>query len=229
LKNSSYQSIKKLLLFLFSIQLIVSSIPAISIQGENLLNENDVFRIPEKNCSIHFSSEGSFNSAILKNGYWIFEKIELFNSPNPDKLFLKVSGQNCDILINSYFVYNRTYDGEKLKRAVLRYTTSGSGTQTFNLGLDPKMGAFDARLNREWVGKNNGWTVDSDGTYEITKATENVSLLYYGYPESFSNNQELFNNHYILFISSVFIAITVSLSIIFRKKRKKLQDNKRVI
>ena len=81
-------------------------------------------------------------------------------------------------------IYNRTFDGEPVKRAALRYTVNGSGTQIFNLYLDPKKGQLDARLNNEWVGKNNGWTHSSDGTFKITGATENATLLYYGYPLS---------------------------------------------
>ena len=221
MKNNIFHYTKKSLSLLITVQLAFFFISDINAQSEYLLSEDDVFEIPDNNFSFHFSSNGTFESAGLINGFWVFEKLELFNSRNDNKLFLKVSGQDCSIIIESYYVYNRTFEGENMKRAVFRYTTSVFGTQTFNLGLDPKMGSFDARLNREWVGLNHGWTVSSNGTYSITKATENVSLLYYGYPESFANNQDFFGNHYVLIYSSIIFSITLIFAVLVKKKFNK--------
>ena len=197
---------------------MVLLISEINAQTRYSLSEEDVFEIPENNFSFRFSSNGTFVSAGLINGFWVFEKLELFNSRNDNKLYLKVSGQDCSIVIESYYVYNRTLKGENMKSALLRYTTSVSGTQTFYLGLDPKMGSFDARLNGEWVGLNHGWTVSSNGTYSIFKPTENVSLYYYGYPESFGTKYDFLEDHYVLLISLIFLSIIIIFAIIIRNK-----------
>lgn len=180
----------------------------------------DKFEIPEKNCSISFSSNGTYDLATLKNNFWTFESLQLSNSEEIEKLHLEVSGKDCEIIINSYFIYNRTINEENIKRAVLRYSAFGSGTQIFNLGLDPNMGSFDARLNGEWVGLNNGWTVSSDGTYKITEPATNVTLLYYGYPDSFRNKPNFFEGHSVLISSILFFVIVLVSAVILKKKIK---------
>ena len=211
-------STKKIVSFLIIVQLIlVFFVSEISAQTGYSLSEEDVFEIPANNFSIRFSSNGTFVRAVLIDGFWVFEKLELFNSRNENELFLKVSGQDCSIVIESYYVYNRTLKGENMRSAVLRYTTSVSGTQIFYLGLDPKMGSFDARLNREWVGLNHGWTVSQNGTYTIFEPSENVSLYYYGYPESFGTNHDFLEDHYVLVISLIFLLIIIIFAIIIRK------------
>jgi hypothetical protein len=218
LEKGIVPSTKKIVSFLIIVQLIlVFFVSEISAQTGYSLSEEDVFEIPANNFSIRFSSNGTFVRAVLIDGFWVFEKLELFNSQNDNELFLKVSGQDCSIVIESYYVYNRTLKGENMRSAVLRYTTSVSGTQTFYLGLDPKMGSFDARLNREWVGLNHGWTVSQNGTYTIFEPSENVSLYYYGYPESFGTNHDFLENHYVLVISLIFLSIIIIFAIIIRK------------
>jgi hypothetical protein len=219
LENSIFPSTKKLVSFsIFVLLITVFFVSEISAQIGYSLSEDDFFEIPENNFSFRFSSNGTFVSAGLIDGFWVFEELELFNSRNDNKLYLKVSGQDCSIVIESYYVYNRTLKGENMKSAVLRYTTSVCGTQTFYLDLDPQMGSFDARLNREWVGLNHGWTVSQNGTYTIFEPTQNVSLYYYGYPESFGNKHDFLENHYVLVISLILLSIIIIFGIISRKK-----------
>lgn len=225
LKSNIFSSRKKIFCFIIVIQLLTFFISGINAQNGFSFSHDDVFEIPENDFSFRFSSNGTFESAGLVNGCWVFEKLKLSNSRNDNELFLKVSGQDCNVVIESYFVYNRTFKGENMKRAVLRYTSSISGTQTFNLGLDPSLGSFDARLNRQWVGLNNGWSISPNGTYTIIRPTENVSLIYYGFPESYGTNHDFVDNHYVLLNSSLFVSVTIIFAIIIRKKFNKKDSN----
>jgi hypothetical protein len=180
------------------------------------------FEIPSNNSSITFSTNGTYEMASLENGIWIFESLHFVNSQVQEKINLKVSATNSDVTINFYVVYNRTFDGETVKRAILRYSIFGSGTQVFDLGLDSKAGQLDAVLDGEWVGKNHGWTHSSDGTFTITGASENVTLLYYGYPASEGANENVFDNHSVV-LASTFSAGIVILLALFITRRKELK------
>ncbi|MEJ2242888.1 MAG: hypothetical protein P8Y18_12235 [Candidatus Bathyarchaeota archaeon] len=171
-------------------------------ENEYTFTPDTWFEIKSNNSSIRFSTNGTYEKAILENGKWTFYNLHFINSQNREKINLTVSAINCQVAINFYIVYNRTFDGEPTKSAILRYTVNGLGTQIFNLDLDPKKGELDAILNGEWVGKNHGWTHSSDGTFTITGATENVTLLYYGYPQSFVNNTDFFANHSVILTST---------------------------
>ena len=179
------------------------------------------FEIPSKNSSITFSINGTYERASLENGIWIFENLHFVNSQVQEKINLKVSATNSDVTINFYVVYNRTFERETVKRAILRYSIFGSGSQVFDLELDSKNGQLDAVLDGEWVGKNHGWTYSSDGTFTITGASENVTLLYYGYPNSIGDNENVFDNHSVVITSTFFVGI-VSLLAIFITRRKEL-------
>ena len=181
-----------------------------------------LFEIKSNNSSIGFSTNGTYEKATLENGTWNFINLDFFNSQNQDKLDLKVSATNCDVTINLYIIYNRTFDGEPVKRATLRYTVTGFGTQVFDLGLDPTKGQLDARLDNEWVGKNNGWTHSSNGIFTITGATENATLLYYGFPQSIADNKNFFTNHSVVLTSTFSAGITILLAIFVNKKVKKI-------
>lgn len=188
-------------------------------EKEIAFTPDNKFDIPSNNSSISFSTNGTYQMASLENGTWNFENLIFFNSQEQEELNLKVSAINCDITINFFRIYNRTFDGENAKRATLGYTILGTGTQFFNLGLDPKAGALDARLNGEWVGKNHGWTHSSDGTFTITGASENVTLLYYGYPDSIGDAENVFDNHSIVIASTFSVGIVILLAIFITHRR----------
>ena len=191
-------------------------------ENENSFTPDTWFEIKSNNSSIRFSINGTFEKATLENETWIFNNLQFINSQNQEKLNLIVSAKNCQVTINYYRIYNRTFDGEPVKRAALRYTVNGVGTQIFNLYLDPKKGQLDARLNNEWVGKNNGWTHSSDGTFTITGATENATLLYYGYPPSIGDTTDFFSYHSVILASTFSVSFIIILAI-YLNKRKELK------
>lgn len=191
-------------------------------ENEYKFTPDTLFEIKSNNSSIQFSMNGTYEKATLENGIWNFYNLCLINSENQEKFNLKVSAKNCQVTINYCILYNRIFDGEPVKRAALRYTVNGLGTQIFDLGLDPKKGQLDARLDNEWVGKNNGWTHSIDGTFTITGATKNATLLYYGYPPSIGENKDFFANHSIIFSSTFSVGIIILLAT-YMKKRKELK------
>jgi hypothetical protein len=193
---------------------LVYAEPKIAFTSDN------IFEIPSNNSSISFSTNGTYELASLENGTWIFNNLLFFNSQSAEELNLKVSATNCDITISQFRIYNRQFGGGSAKRAVLRYTILGFGTQVFNLGLDPKAGALDARLNNEWVGKNHGWTHSSDGTFIITGATETVTLLYYGYPDSSGEAQDIFDNHSVVIASTFSVGFVLFLAVFITRRRE---------
>ena len=220
---------RKLLLILTGIiffillnQIFLMGIILIYAENEISFTSDTLFEIKSNNSSIRFSINGTYEKATLENGTWNFHNLQFINSQNKEKLNLTVSAKNCQVTINYYTIYNRTFDGEPVKRAALRYTVNGSGTQIFNLYLDPKKGQLDARLNNEWVGKNNGWTHSSDGTFKITGATENATLLYYGYPLSIGNTADFFSNHSVILASTFSISFIIILAV-YVNKRKELK------
>jgi hypothetical protein len=178
------------------------------------------FKIESNNSSIRFSINGTFEKATLENRTWNFHNLQFLNSQNQEKLNLTVSAKNCQVTINYFITYNRTFDGEPIKRAALRYTVNGLGTQIFDLGLDPKKGQLDARINNEWVGKNNGWTHSSDGTFTITGATKNATLLYYGYPPSIGDTTNFFSNHSVILASTFSVSFIIILAVYVNKKKE---------
>ncbi len=207
-------------IFIVSIQIFSCFTNSVYTETEIAFTPDNKFDIPSNNSSISFSTNGTYQMASLENGTWNFDNLIFVNSQEQEELNLEVSAINCDIKINFFRIYNRTFDGENAKRATLRYTILGTGIQFFNLGLDPKAGALDARLNGEWVGKNHGWTHSSDGTFTITGASENVTLLYYGYPDSISDNENVFVNHSIVVASTFSVSIVIFLAIFFAQRKE---------
>jgi len=201
--------------------LSVISLDNNQLETEIIFTEADKFVIPENNSSISFVANGTYKLASLVDSAWIFENFRFSNSLRENKLYLKVSAKDCEIIISSYFVYNRTYDGENMKSARLRYTTSDSGTQLINLGFDPNMGNYDARLNGERIGKNHGWTDAPDGTLYITGGAENVTISYYGFPDSFGDNSDFFGNHSVALGASFFVGIIILVAFLLKKKGEK--------
>ena len=72
----------------------------------------------------------------------------------------------------------------------------------------------------EFVGRNHGWTRAPDGTISITKEAQNVTIWYYGYPESYTAERGLFEEHSVVIGSTVSLSAVVVFAIIFRKRKK---------
>jgi hypothetical protein len=198
-------------------------------QSETTFTPTDTFEITVNNSTISFAVNGTYEQANLENGSWSFVNLRLINSQNSEKLHLKVSAKDSKVAINSCQIYNSTFAGERVKGARLRYTGVGRGVQVFNMDIDPKGGGWEVISNGSYMGKNDGWHLSSDGTLTVTGATANVTLIYYGFPESFREsgdgfNQPILKQHSIVIITTIAVAITIIPVVATRTRKTELKE-----
>src|SRR3990170_1034721 len=191
-------------------------------QSETAFTPTDKFDIPVNNSSISFAVNGTYEQASLENGSWSFLNLRLNNSQTTEKLGLKVSANDSKVTINSCQINNNsTFGGARVRAARIRYTVVGQGTQVFDLGLDPKGGAWGVIFNGIYMGENDGWSLSPDGTLTVTGATGNVTLSYYGFPGSFGGGGEGFSEpilkqHSVVIITTVAVATAVLLALVIK-------------
>ena len=221
LLKRTFSAITGISAFVLIIQLVSCFTILADAQPEIAFTAVDKFEIPSNNSSISFATNGTYKRAGLENSVWTFEELYFSNFLATEKLTIKVSATDCDLIINPYRIFNYTSRGENVKWVIFTYTVLGQGTQIFNLGLDPKRGQLDVILNGEFIGRNQGWIRAPDGTITITRAATNVTLWYNGYPDSYKDNVNLFDGHYVVICSTGFVAIIVVLAAVIGRKRKR--------
>ncbi len=209
--------------FVMIVQLVSCFDILADAQSEIAFNAVDKFEIPSNNSSIRFATNGTYEMASLENSVWTFENLYFSNSLGTKKLNIKVSATDCDVTINPYRIFNYTSRKENVKWVIFSYTVLGHGTQVFNLGLNPDKGQLDAILNGEFVGRTHGWTRSPDGTITITGATANVTLWYYGYPDSYKDSSNFFDEHSVVISSTFSVVIVVFLAAVITKRKKELK------
>ena len=187
-------------------------------QSDVNFTPTDSFDIPVSNGDITFAVNGTYSQASLVNDTWNFENLRLDYSHPLENL--KVSAQNSKITIISYWRFNTT-----LGAALLSYRVEGLGKQTLNMGLDPERGEWSVVFDEIFMGEGDGWKASPDGTLTITGATSNVTIWYYGFPESIvgdgSSNQPFYEQHSVASFTAVAIAITVIFAIAIRIRNQK--------
>jgi hypothetical protein len=193
-------------------------------QSETVFTQTDTFKIPVNNSTIIFAVNGTYEQASLENGTWSFVNLRLINSQNSENLDLKVSAKDSKVTIVSCQIYNGTFAGERARGARLRYTVVGRGVQVFYLGIDPKGGDWGVNFNGIYMGKNDGWHLSPDGTLTVTGATANVTLIYYGFPDSFREgeanfNQSILKQHSIVIVTTIAAAIIIILAVATRTRK----------
>jgi hypothetical protein len=192
----------------------------VKAQSEIYFTSKEIFEMPQNNGSFHFETGGSYKLANYKNGVWTFEELYINNSTASEKLNLKISATNCNLTIYPYRIAPYTYGKETLKWIIMRYSISGQGTQTINLGVNTNNGQLDVILDGEFIGRNQGWTKSKDGTLTITEAKEEVRLWYIDYPDYLEESNDFLGKHSLLIGSASFLSIILILAgfIIFRKE-----------
>lgn len=201
----------------------------LTVGGETktFFTPTDNFKIEMKNSSISFAVNGTYQQANLINGTWNFENLQLVNSP---KIDLKVSARDSKVTIASCRTYNVTFAGERVREIRLRYTVVGQGIQTLNFGIPPNEGDWGVIFNDTYMDKNDGWKISPDGTLTVMGATANVTLAYYGFPESFRDNsgglyQSILKQHSVLITTTIAVVIIIILAAAIRRKLSHGNDN----
>ena len=219
-RKSNKISIMVVLIVLFSSFLV----NFVYSQSEISFKTADEFKIPNTNGSIKFSVDGRYEKASLENNTWSFINLQLNNTPNEEKLSLKVLAKDCCITITSIRIYNRSIGSETVKRSRLSYDLLGDGTQIFDLGLDPNMGDWGVRFDQVYIAENKGWSLSSQGTLTINGKAKKVSLSYYGLPDSMFN-QSFINQHSVIIIVALTAVVAIAISMVIKRRKKIENDN----
>jgi hypothetical protein len=197
-------------------------------QSETSFTTTDKFEIQSKNGSISFSNDGIYDEACLEEGMWSFMNLKFYNYQSEERLDLRVSAEDCEITIISGLIYNSTFAGDIVKGARLRYIVDGNGKQVFNLGLDPKGGDWGVIFDGSFKGETDGWSLSSNGSLTITEATGNVTLSYYGFPDSFVENKngedQIFSEHSVVVITTVVVVAIFFMAAVIRTRKRGLNN-----
>ena len=178
----------------------------------------DSFPIPEHNASIRFAANGSYSSADLENGYWLFRDLSLNNSNSFSNF--RVSAENCNVTIISCRTYN--FSGTL---AQVRYNVTGFGKQSFNVGIAQNGAQWIVYLNGKLMGENNGYFVLSDSTITVTAATLNATLSYFnlnafgGPPDT--SKQPFYVQHSVSIWTAVVFLVGLASFILIKKTVRK--------
>ena len=149
---------------------------------------SDAFVIPEKNSTISFAGNCSYETATLVNSTWVFTKLQLTStnltsngdplSGSPNDGNLSITAQDCNITVTSFdrllipdpSDINNT--GKWLTPGWLNYTVNGVGNQTVKMqfgsinetaaGIGTKtwpVSIFAVFIDGRNAPYNNSWTV----------------------------------------------------------------------
>lgn len=210
---------KDLIAFFIIVQLTLSCVVLGYCQSETTFTVNDTFEIPATNSSIRFAVNGTYENAVLENNTWFFDGLHFSRFFATEKLNITVSAMSCHLTINPYRIFSRISQGENVTWVLFSYTVQGDGTQVINLGLDPLAGHIDVILDGEFIGLNHGWTRSPDGTISVTAPVSNITLWYYGHPESYLQESNFFDDHYVVLGSTFSLAVIVGLATVITRKK----------
>jgi hypothetical protein len=195
---------------------------AVNNQTEIMIKPAETFQIPEQNSAITFAVNGTCSSASYKDGAWNFVNLSLGNMPATSRLNLTVSARDCNVTILSYQTIASLFAASPANNVRLRFNISGSGTQIFNLHLDPKKGDYSVIADGVFLGLFDGWQLAPDSTITLMGQKRNVSIAYYGDPysgEAFLK-QSYFEQHSVIITTSTALTGTVAVTAILFWRRK---------
>jgi hypothetical protein len=182
---------------------------------------SDQFSIPELNGSIHFALNGSFSSAVLKNDTWTFNDLKLNGSEPLGSL--SVSAENSSLTIWSF----RSYPSFA-RAAQLRCNIQGSGTQTINLWLNTTQQTHPSEWtvtvpsltapNNVFLAEGDKWNLLPDNSVVIFGLTGNVTVTHYSFNISTESNLPFYQQHSIIIITAVSLAVIVAVALVIRFK-----------
>jgi hypothetical protein len=189
-------------------------------QSDVTFTPKETFAIPASNGTISYAFNGTYSNASLVNDLWTFINLHLDNSQPLEKL--EVSAQNSNITIIAYSTFDTRFRG-----ALLSYKVEGQGKQTFNMGVPLTEGEWSVLLEDEFKGQGDGWNVSPDATLTITGAKSNVTIWYFGFPESFNVDEDANKPFYVEHSVAIAIAAALALTVTFAfaVKRKNQTDS----
>jgi hypothetical protein len=205
--------------FLLTVLVLLCTCLSAQAQSDIEFTPTDKFVTPTSNGTISFAFNGTYTKASLVNYIWTFVNLRLDNLQPLEKL--EVSAQDSNITIIAYSTFDTRFRG--FRGALLSYKVEGKGKQTFNMGVPLTDGEWSVLLEDEFKGEGDGWSVSPDATLTITGAKSNVTIWYFGFPESFNEdaNKPFYTEHSVAITTAVALAVTATFAFVNRKKNPK--------
>jgi hypothetical protein len=195
-------------------------------QNSTSLTPAENFSIPQYNGVISFAVNGTYSSATLANGSWIFTNLALKGSQTLQNF--TVSAQNSNITIFSYTALNFTRQSSRL-----RYEADGHGKQIFNFVQVASAGQYNGidwtviSGNSTFLAQGPQWTISPNGTVVVNGISGNVSVVHYGFFDvSFGNpNLPFYQQHSVAIAIAVSLVIVVALAVVIKVRNKEPSKN----
>jgi len=214
---------RKVLAGLVTVFLIVlvfsSSCPGVRAQAQTAFTSADKFSIPQLNGTVSFAQNGSYSSASLDNGTWIFSDLRFSLTRSAGTL--RVSAENSNITILSYGAFN--FLG---RNPTFRYNAQGDGRQTVNLGLNsththPSEWTIIVRGN-VFLAQGEGWSLLPDDTVVLTGLTGNISVTHINFGLSggggSNGNLPFYEVHSVIIAVAAVLAVVVAAAVVIKFK-----------
>jgi hypothetical protein len=197
-------------------------------QAQTEFLPTDEFPIPSKNSTIHFATNGTYTSATLENGTWIFKDLNFTTSAatflglnvTSGSHTLRFSAENCNVTILAYQTFNYSSP-----ISLIAYTVEGEGTQTVNLGLDKA-----TTDSSEWsiivegevfLAEGQGWRRLPDDSILVSAAAHNVSIVHFNFGDAGMSGAGFLLQHYVLLFAGAVLAATVAVAVTLKIRRRR--------
>lgn len=196
----------------------------VEAQNSTLFNPTDSFIISHQNSSIRFATNGSYSSATLQDGTWLFKDLTLYNSTRSNDL--KISASNSNVLI---YTYSASSPYSQFSRfAIIIFSVEGLGTQEFNLCLNNSQPTHPSEWgvvlpDGTFLAEGKNWQLSTDDTILISGLTGNVALVHYGFDASEKGDLPFYEEHSVALVTLAVVAITIIISSIINYKVQRSQ------
>jgi hypothetical protein len=205
----------------FVLALLYPALFSVQAQTATAFTPADKFFIPQNNGSVDFAVNGSYSSATLTDGMWVFTDLRLNNSDSLGTL--KVSALNSNMTIIDYGAFNSSLFGRLL---AITYYAEGAGQQIIDMGLnstmaDPTMWSVIVN-DGVFLAKDKGWTFSPDNSFVVTGQTGVVRIVRFAYsnPQS-DGNQTFIEQHSVIIATGIVLASVASAGVAVYSRRRK--------
>lgn len=208
-----------IMIFLFA-TLCPAASPNAQAQTATVFTPSDKFPIPQDNGTISFAVNGSYSSATLTDGFWVFTDLRL-NVSGPLGT-LNVSSLNSNMVIEFYGAINYSFG----KLYGISYYANGAGQQTINMGLNSTFAdptEWSVIVNDSiFLAKDKGWTLSPDNSFVVTGQTGIVRIIRFGFLNPHGDsNQPFIVKHSVIIVTGISLAAVSAVGVAVYARRKK--------
>jgi hypothetical protein len=199
---------------------------------------DDKFANPAQNSTIGFALNGSYASATLQGGTWVFRNLT-FDDPKLPYFDLtglrsignfNISARNCNVTVWVYLNVDFTYPV-----ALVSYYSDGAGSQTVNLGLNNTQSTHSSEWsvvtdNNVFLAEGDVWKLLTDNTIVISpQHPGNVTVMHFDFNDpGFQQTLPWWMQHSILLFAGVVLAVTIAAAVLIRVRKNKSSSNDNV-